>query len=154
MSTPLTSQASCKCCWEVTQIYPSGQSPELFLAAKTRSRGQLVRWLWTFNLLVATCAQVGMLARFLGSLWCPQLPPAPEAGIHTYVRLTCRGLAKTWQRRMRKDEPLVRNLSFLDKRKRLIGSVAIVGYDSSTPTKTLGQLWLTHNGSKIKFRFG
>ena len=37
-------------------------------------------------------------------------------------------------------------------RKRLIGSVAIDGCDSSTPTKTLGQLWLSHNGFKIKFQ--
>ena len=53
---------------------------------------------------------------FLGSLWCPQLPPVPEAGIRTYVRLTSRELAQTWQRRMLNNEPLVRNLSVLDKK--------------------------------------
>ena len=52
---------------------------------------------------------------FLGSLWCPQLPPVPEAGIHTFVRLTYRELAQAWQRRMMNNEPLVRNLSVLDK---------------------------------------
>ena len=52
-----------------------------------------------------------MLVRFWASLWCPQLPPVPEAGIHTYVRLTYRELAQAWQRRMLNDEPLVRNLS-------------------------------------------
>ena len=31
---------------------------------------------------------------FLGSLWCPQLPPVPEASIHSYVRLTYRELAQ------------------------------------------------------------
>ena len=53
---------------------------------------------------------------FLRSLWCPQLPPVPEANIHTYVRLTSRELAQTWQRRMLNKEPLVRNLSVLDKK--------------------------------------
>ena len=45
-----------------------------------------------------------------------ELPPAPEAVIHTYVRLTCRELAQAWQRRMLKGEPLARNHSFLDKK--------------------------------------
>ena len=38
-------------------------------------------------------------------------------------------------------------------RKRLIGSVAIDGYDSSTPTKTLAMLWSSHSGLKIMFSF-
>ena len=46
-------------------------------------------------------------------LWCPDFPPAPQVGIHTYSRLTCRELAQAWQRCMLKDEPLTRNLSFL-----------------------------------------
>ena len=52
---------------------------------------------------------------FLGSLWCPDFPPAPQVGIHTYSRLTCRELAQAWQRCMLKDEPLTRNRSFLGK---------------------------------------
>ena len=38
-------------------------------------------------------------------------------------------------------------------RKRLIGSVAIDGYDSSIPTKTLAQSWSNHSGLKIMFSF-
>ena len=53
---------------------------------------------------------------FLGSLWCRQLPLVPEAGIHTYVRLTYRELAQAWQRRVLNNEPLVRNLSVWDKK--------------------------------------
>ena len=53
---------------------------------------------------------------FLGSLWCPDLPPAPQAGIHTYVRLTCRELAQAWQSHMMRDEPLSHNLSALDRK--------------------------------------
>ena len=50
---------------------------------------------------------------FLGSLWYPDFPPAPQVGIHTYSRLTCRELVQAWQRCMLKDEPLTRNRSFL-----------------------------------------
>ena len=53
---------------------------------------------------------------FWCSLWCPHLPPVPEAGFRTYVRLTYRELAQAWQRRMLNNEPLVRNLSVLDKK--------------------------------------
>ena len=53
---------------------------------------------------------------FLGSLRCPDLPPAPQAGIHTYVRLTCKELAQAWQSHMMKGEPLSHNPSALDRK--------------------------------------
>ena len=53
---------------------------------------------------------------FLGSLWCPESPPSPQAGIHTYVRLTCKELAQAYQSHMLEDEPFSRNLSVLDKK--------------------------------------
>ena len=84
---------------------------------------------------------------FLGSLWCPDLPPAPQAGIHTYVRLTCKELAQAWQSHMMKGEPFSHNLSALDRK-------AIDGFDSSIQTKILAQHWLRHSGSKIRFSVG
>ena len=80
-----------------------------------------------------------------------QLPPVPEAGIHTYVRLTHRELAQAWQRRMLKNEPLVGNLSVLDRKAinwlRCSRWVRLIDTD-----KKLVQHWSIHNGSKIKFR--
>ena len=52
---------------------------------------------------------------FLGSLWCPDFPPAPQVGFHTYSRLTCRELVQARQRCMLKDEPLTRSRSFWEK---------------------------------------
>ena len=49
-----------------------------------------------------------------GQFVVPQLPPVPEAGIYTYVRLTSRERAQAWQRCMLNNQPLVRNLSVLD----------------------------------------
>ena len=57
-----------------------------------------------------------MLVHFLAVCGARSLPPVPEAGIHTYVRLTSRELVQTWQRRTLNNEPLVRNLSVLDKK--------------------------------------
>ena len=83
---------------------------------------------------------------FLGSLWCPQLPPVPEAGIRTYVRLTSRELAQTWQRRMLNNEPLVRNLSVLDKKAidwlRCNRWVRLIDTDNNLGTTLVESQWI------------
>ena len=114
MSTPPTSQASYRICRQVAQIHPCGQAPELFYlqrpdpeASPCIGFGHSV--CWVRHARNSACSYV--LGQFLVS----ELPPAPEAGIHTSVRLTCRELAQAWQRRMLKGEPLARNHSILDK---------------------------------------
>ena len=92
-------------------MHPCGQAPEFFKLRRPDPEAA-VHWLWTFTMLGGDMLANQHARAFLGSLWCPELPPAPEAGIHTYVRLTCRELAQAWQRRMLNDEPLARNHSF------------------------------------------
>ena len=72
-----------------------------------------MHWLWTFTVLGATRANRHARA-FWCSFWHLELPPAPEEGIHTNVRHAESSL-QAWQRRILKDKPLARNLSFWDK---------------------------------------
>ena len=85
---------------------------------------------------------------FLGSLWCPQLPPVPEAGILTYVRLTCRELAQAWQRRMLNIVPLVCNLSVLDKKAinwlRCNRWARLIDTDKNLGTALVESQWIEH----------
>ena len=64
LSTPQTSQASCIILLGSRSNSSLWSRPRVFLAAETRSRGWPVHRVWTFIMLGATCARVGMLVRF------------------------------------------------------------------------------------------